>query len=73
MRQLPLEDRYEINIDYSDEDAAFVALVPAMPFIGAHGDTHEEALHMAKAAIRASLRKAQERNKPVPEPVATFR
>lgn len=55
------EDRYEIVIAYSDEDAAFVALVPAMPFIGAHGDTHEEALRMAKAAICASLRKAQER------------
>ncbi len=73
MRQLLPVYLYEIDIVYSDEDEAFVATVPVMPFVGAHGETHEEALKMAKAAISAYLRKARKLNKPVPEPAATIR
>ena len=72
MRQLPLEDRYEIDIAYSVEDEAFVARVPDMPFAGGHGDTHEEALAMAKAAIRAYIETARESGKPIPEPTIAF-
>lgn len=68
VQQLPIEDRYEINVDYSEEDGAFVALVPAMPFVGGHGDTSEEALAMAKSAIRTYIETAQELGKPIPEP-----
>lgn len=68
MRQLPLEDCYEIDIAYSEEDGAFVARIPDMPFAGGHGDTQEEALAMAKAAIRAYIETARETGKPIPEP-----
>jgi predicted RNase H-like HicB family nuclease len=73
MRQLPLEERYEIDIAYSEEDDAFVARIPDMPFAGGHGDTQEEALAMAKAAIRVYIETAREAGKPIPEPtVALF-
>lgn len=72
MRQLPLEDRYEIDIAYSVEDDTFVARIPDLPFTGGHGDTQEEALAMAKAAIRAYIETARETGKPIPEPTVTF-
>jgi predicted RNase H-like HicB family nuclease len=72
MRQLPLEDRYEIDIVYSEEDGAFVALIPDMPFAGGHGETQEEALAMAKAAIGAYIETARESGKPIPEPTVAF-
>ena len=72
MRQLPLEDRYEIDIVYSEEDGAFVARIPDMPFAGGHGDTQEEALAMAKVAIRAYIETAKETGKPIPEPTVAF-
>ena len=70
MSKLPLEDRYEIDIAWSDEDDVFVARIPAMPFTGAHGDSHEEALASAKEAIRLYLKTAREFGKPIPEPIA---
>jgi predicted RNase H-like HicB family nuclease len=68
VQELPLESRYEIDIAWSDEDEAFVARIPELPFAGAHGDTLEEALAMAKSAIRAYLEVAEELGKPIPEP-----
>ncbi len=73
MAGLPLEDRYEIDIAWSDEDGAFVARIPELPFVGAHGDTHEEALAQAKEAIRLYVDTARELGKPIPEPVASTR
>ena len=73
MSELPLEDRYEIDIAWSDEDGAFVARIPQMPYAGAHGDTHEEALAEAKEAIRLYIETARELGKPIPEPVASAR
>ena len=72
MRKLPLEDRYKVDIAYSAEDDAFVALIPDLPFTGGHGDTQEEALAMAKAAIRAYIETAKETGKPIPEPTVAF-
>lgn len=39
-RELPPEERYEIDLSWSDEDDAFVALIPDipdMPYAGGHG------------------------------------
>ena len=68
VQELPLESRYEIDITWSDEDEAFVARIPDLPFAGAHGATSEEALAMAKSAIRAYLEVAEDSGKPIPEP-----
>ena len=73
MAELPLEDRYEIDIAWSDEDGVFVARIPQMPYAGAHGDTHEEALAEAKEAIRLYLETARELGKPMPDPAVSAR
>ncbi len=61
-------DKYEIIIFWSDEDQAFVAEVPELPGCMAHGDTHEEALASAKAAMQLWIDTAKEFGAPVPEP-----
>lgn len=70
MRNVPIEEQYSIDVDYSPEDEAFVAVVPDMPYMGAHGDTEEEAWYSAKEAIRAYEEVAAKRGKPLPEPKA---
>ena len=70
MQRPSSEDRYEITIAWSDADEAFVARITELPFAGAHGDTHEEALANARSAIRSYVEVARELGKPVPEPVS---
>jgi predicted RNase H-like HicB family nuclease len=61
-------DKYEIIIFWSDEDQAFVAEIPELPGCMAHGNTHEEALASAKAAMQLWIDTAKEFGDPVPEP-----
>src|SRR5215207_11397985 len=68
IQELPVESRYEIDIAWSGEDKVFVARIPELPFAGGHGDSVEEALAMAKSAIRAYVEVAEELGKPIPEP-----
>ena len=63
-----LMDKYEIIIYWSDEDQAFVAEVPELPGCMAHGNTHEEALANAKAAMQLWIDTANEFGDPIPEP-----
>lgn len=67
-RELRPEERYEIDISWSDEDDVFVALIPYMPYAGGHRETMEEALAMAKEAIKSYIEVAQQTGKPIPEP-----
>ena len=60
--------KYEIIIYWSDEDDLFVADIPELPGCMAHGDTHEEALAEALAAIGYWLEAAQRIGKPIPRP-----
>lgn len=46
---------YEVVVDWSDEDYAYVARVPALPGVAAHGDTEEEAAAQARVAAQAVL------------------
>jgi predicted RNase H-like HicB family nuclease len=61
-------DRYEIIIFWSNDDQAFVAEVPELPGCMAHGNTHEEALASAKAAMQLWIDTAREFGDPIPEP-----
>lgn len=47
--------RYRIVLEWSDEDAAFLARVPALPGCAAHGKTAEEAAREARRAAGAML------------------
>ena len=62
------ENRYEIIILWSDEDAAFVADVPELPGCMAHGATHAEALGNAEQAIELWLETARDLGRPIPQP-----
>ena len=63
-----MENRYEIIIFWSDEDAAFVADVPELPGCMAHGSSHAEALTNAEQAIQLWMETALELGRPVPQP-----
>ena len=60
--------RYEIDIFWSDEDDAFVAVVPDLPYCSAWGGTYEEALAQVQEAIRGHIEVAQKYGDPIPEP-----
>lgn len=64
----PPEERYEIRVSWSDEDDAFVALIPDMPYAGGHGRTVAEASAMAREAIKSYIEVAREAGTPLPNP-----
>jgi predicted RNase H-like HicB family nuclease len=64
------ELRYEIDICWSEDDDAYVAVVPDLPYCSAWGDTYEEALEQAKVAIEGHLEIRRETGRPIPEPGA---
>jgi predicted RNase H-like HicB family nuclease len=63
-----VENRYEIIIFWSDEDAAFVADGPELPGCMAHGSSHAEALANAEEAIQLWVETADELGRPIPQP-----
>ena len=65
-----VEDRFEIDIFWSDEDDTYIAVVPDIPSCTAWGDTCEEALKEIKTAIRGNIEVAREFDHPVPQPKA---
>jgi predicted RNase H-like HicB family nuclease len=60
--------KYEIIIDWSDEDQVFIAEAPELPGCMAHGDSEESALQQAKEAIQLWIDTAREFGDPIPEP-----
>lgn len=67
MEQLTIPS-YEIDIFWSDEDDAYVAVVPDLPYCSAWGETYEEALSQVQDAIRGHIKVAQKYGDPFPEP-----
>ena len=63
-----MENRYEIIIFWSDEDAAFIADVPELPGCMAHGSSHAEALRNAEEAIELWIEVAREAGREIPQP-----
>jgi predicted RNase H-like HicB family nuclease len=66
-------DRYEIDIFWSDEDAAYIAVVPGVErlrFVSAWGETREDALREIQEVLRVIAEMAQEAGNPLPEPAA---
>jgi antitoxin HicB len=64
------EDRSEIDIFWSDEDATYIAVVPDIPSCTAWGDTYEEAPKEIKTAIRGNIDVATEFGHSIPRPKA---
>ncbi len=63
-----MNHQYEILIQWSDEDQAFLARVPELPGCMAHGDTRGTAQRNIEEAIALWLDTAREFGDPVPEP-----
>jgi len=60
--------RYRIVVEWSDEDGAFIARVPALPGCAAHGGTADDAAREARHAAEAILRVLlEDGDKPPPE------
>ncbi len=60
--------KYEINIFWSDEDDAFIAIVPDLPGCSAWGNTYEKALAEVRIAMELYLETLQEEGRETPEP-----
>jgi predicted RNase H-like HicB family nuclease len=60
--------RYEIDIFWSDEDEAFIANVPELPYCSAWGGSYEEALREVRVVVDLHLETLREDGHPIPEP-----
>ncbi|MBA2693403.1 MAG: type II toxin-antitoxin system HicB family antitoxin [Rubrobacter sp.] len=64
-----MADRFEVRIQWSDADEAFVAWTPDIKFCTAHGETVEEAACQIRDAIAGNIEVAREFGDPMPEPL----
>jgi predicted RNase H-like HicB family nuclease len=63
-----MNKKYLVRIYWSDEDAAFLAEVPALPGCVTHGDTYAEAVANVEEAMEAWVESAERHGDPVPAP-----
>ena len=63
-----MKDRYTLQIFWSDEDEAFVAVCQEFPGLSAFGETREEALREAQIALDSMIETYLEKNISLPEP-----
>lgn len=62
------KSRYEIIIDWSEADQAFIAKVPELAGCAADGPTYQEALAAVEVVIGEWLETARELGRPIPTP-----
>jgi predicted RNase H-like HicB family nuclease len=60
--------KYEIILDWCNEDDAFIAEVPELAGCAADGTTRQEALANVEVVIAEWFETAREPGRPVPEP-----
>ena len=63
-----MEQRYHLNVFWSQRDDSWVADVPDLKSCAAFGDTPEEAVAEARVAIEGWLETARVNSMPIPEP-----
>ena len=59
---------YPIEVFWSEEDAAWIADVPDLPFCTAHGPTPHQAVAEVEVAVEAWLEAARSNGRPIPDP-----
>lgn len=59
---------YPIEVFWSEEDHAWIADVPDLPFCTAHGPTPHEAVAEVEVAAEAWLESARATGRPIPAP-----
>ena len=60
--------KFEIILYWSNEDHAFVAEAPELPWCMAHGDSQQTALKRINEAMQLWLDTARECGDPIPQP-----
>jgi predicted RNase H-like HicB family nuclease len=60
--------KYEVIIYGSEEDQAFIAVVPELPGCAADGATYQEAITNVEIIIQEWIETAKEMDRPIPEP-----
>ena len=63
-----MDQRYHLNVFWSQRDDSWVADVPDLKSCAAFGDTPEEAVAEARKAIEGWLETARANGMPIPEP-----
>lgn len=63
-----MSNRYAIQIFWSEEDEAFIAVCREFPGLSAFGETREEALHEAQIALDLMIETYREKDIALPEP-----
>lgn len=59
---------YSMNIQWSDEDQAYIVTVPELPGRRTHGETYEEAVKQGQDAIESWIMVVQELGRAIPPP-----
>lgn len=62
------EHRYELIVYWSDEDNAFIAIVPELPGCAADGATYAEAVANVEVVIDEWIATARELGRAIPQP-----
>jgi antitoxin HicB len=65
--------RFTILLDPDTEEGGYTVTVPALPGCITEGDSYEEAIAMAREAIRVHLRGLQRDGEAIPEETGEFR
>ncbi len=60
--------RYGFHVFWSDEDDAYIAIVPGFEGVSAHGDTAEEALHEVQIALQLVVESYEDAGWELPSP-----
>ena len=63
-----MDNKYSINIFWSEEDGCYVATTPDFPYLSAFGDSQEEAVADAQQAIQMAIESLERDGIPLPEP-----
>ena len=66
-------NRYEVILYWSEEDSAYIAVVPELAGCMADGETMLEAVANAQRVIEEWVETAQELGRPIPEPKGRLR
>jgi predicted RNase H-like HicB family nuclease len=61
---------YAVTVQWSDEDAVYVARVPVLPGCAAHGDSLEDAVREVRVAAEGILESMAEHGDELPDPWA---
>ena len=65
---MPTVMKYDVVLQWSDEDEAFIAEVPELPGCAADGKTYQEALTNVEVIIEEWIETAQSLGRSIPEP-----